>query len=362
MTFIDTGGVWALAIAPQAEADESGLYSAQQPNTPLALEAARKKAGRALQVGPEAVAKTESATPQGLAEGASLGTRMGVVSDNHGYLDPAVLEIFAGVDHIIHAGDVMDPVILDRLATIAPVTAVVGNMDSGEPTSVLPREVVGEVAGVRFLVGHKRKRLLRDLAAGSIAGLGAGEMPDLVLYGHDHVPAAAWVDGTLYLDPGSASAPHEEDDGPTAAIVEVTRAGLAVTFVPVPRRARAAATGGQPWAPAARLATPRCSPRAACQARLHALEHELHLGQAPESSSSSKVFVSSRGHAPELGERVGEHYPGRRPGAARPPGGRSRRSHRRPLRAPHSLQTAMASLPWCAPPKSASACDAASSG
>ena len=146
--------------------------------------------------------------------------RIGVISDNHGYLDPAVLEIFAGVSHIIHAGDIMDPQILERLEAVAPVTAVAGNMDSGEPTSVLPREVVGEVAGVRFLVGHKRKRLLRDLAAGSIAGLATDKL-DLVIYGHDHIPAAAWVDGTLYLDPGSASAPHEEDDGPTVAIVEV---------------------------------------------------------------------------------------------------------------------------------------------
>jgi len=164
------------------------------------------------------------------------GARIGVISDNHGYLDPAVLTIFAGVDHIIHAGDVMDPAILEQLANVAPVTAVAGNMDSGQPTSGLPRQVAGEVAGVRFLVGHKRKRLLRDLASGDIEGLAAGEPPDLVIYGHDHIPAAAWVEGTLYLDPGSASAPHEEDDGPTVAIVEVTAAGLAVSFVPLRRR------------------------------------------------------------------------------------------------------------------------------
>ena len=56
-----------------------------------------------------------------------------------------------------------------------------------------------------------------------------------MVYGHDHVAAAAWVDGTLYLNPGSASAPHEEDDDPTVAIVEVKPAGLAVTFVPLAR-------------------------------------------------------------------------------------------------------------------------------
>jgi uncharacterized protein len=162
--------------------------------------------------------------------------RIGVISDNHGYLDPAVVGIFAGVAHIIHAGDIVDPEILSALEAVAPVTAVGGNMDAGDLATGLPRAAAGEVAGVRFVVGHKRKRLLKDLAAGKIAGV-TGEMPpDLVVYGHDHVPAAAWVDGTLYLDPGSASAPHEEDDGPTVAIVEVRPAGLAVTFVPLEHR------------------------------------------------------------------------------------------------------------------------------
>lgn len=168
--------------------------------------------------------------------GAPTAISIGVISDNHGYLDPAVLEHFAGVVHIIHAGDIMDPALLAQLRTVAPVTAVAGNMDSGKLASSLPREVVGEVAGVRFVVGHKRKRLLRELAAGAIEGVTEGAPPDLVVYGHDHVPAAAWVDGTLYLDPGSASAPHEEDDGPTVAIVKVTSGGLAVCFVPLKRR------------------------------------------------------------------------------------------------------------------------------
>ena len=79
--------------------------------------------------------------------GTAPGTRIGVISDNHGYLDPAVLEIFAGVSHIVHAGDVMDPGILDRLATVAPVTAVAGNMDAGRPTSMLPREAESPAAG-----------------------------------------------------------------------------------------------------------------------------------------------------------------------------------------------------------------------
>lgn len=167
---------------------------------------------------------------------ASKGVRIGVVSDTHGYLDPRVLDAFAGVDHIIHAGDVMDAGILEALAAVAPVTAVAGNMDEGK-LGKLPREVAGEVGGVRYIVGHKRKRLLKRLSQGKIEGIGKHDLPELVICGHDHLPAVEWVDGTLYLNPGSASAPHYEDDDPTVAVVERGRAGLDVRFVRIPRRA-----------------------------------------------------------------------------------------------------------------------------
>ena len=183
----------------------------------------------------DASPSAHTATPRDEEREAPGPARIGVISDNHGYLDPAVLEQFAGVVHIIHAGDVVDPRILAALETVAPVTAVAGNLDTGDLCERLPREVAGEVAGVRFAVGHKRKRLLKRLADGRLSGV-AGEPPDLIVYGHDHIPAAAWVDGTLFLNPGSASAPHEEDDGPTVAIVEVTPSGLAVTFLPLERR------------------------------------------------------------------------------------------------------------------------------
>ena len=163
------------------------------------------------------------------------GARIGVISDTHGYLDPQVLEEFAGVDHIIHAGDVMDAATLEALAAVAPVTAVAGNMDTGK-LGKLPREVVGNAAGVRFLVGHKRKRLLKRLALGKLESFGKRESPDLIVFGHDHLPAVEWVDGTLYLNPGSASAPHFEDDDPTIAIVEQGAAGLGVRFVRLQRR------------------------------------------------------------------------------------------------------------------------------
>jgi putative phosphoesterase len=162
--------------------------------------------------------------------------RIGVISDNHGYLDPEILEIFKGVDHIIHAGDVMDPDILTALRRVAPLTAVSGNLDGGELAAELPREATGEIGGVRFVVAHKPRRLLKRLSAGKISIGNEDTPPDLVVWGHLHTPTASWVDGALYLNPGTASSPDEEDDGPTVAIVEGKANGLAVQFIPLQRR------------------------------------------------------------------------------------------------------------------------------
>lgn len=161
--------------------------------------------------------------------------RIGVISDTHGYLDPSVATLFAGVDHIIHAGDVGDAAIIAALQAIAPLTVVSGNVEPDDLSAALPREVAGEVAGVRFVVAHKPKRLLKRLAAGRLAA-GGGAPPDLVVSGHVHVPSASWVDGALHLNPGTASAPDEEDDGPTVVIVEVEDTGLSARFIPLRRR------------------------------------------------------------------------------------------------------------------------------
>ena len=64
----------------------------------------------------------------------------------------------------------------------------------------------------------------------------ADDSVDLVVWGHDHVPSVAWTDGTLQLNPGTASSPYDEDDEPTVAIVEKTPMGLSVQFFPLERR------------------------------------------------------------------------------------------------------------------------------
>ncbi|MEI6725217.1 MAG: metallophosphoesterase family protein [Actinomycetes bacterium] len=159
-----------------------------------------------------------------------------MISDSHGYLDPAVLDIFAGVAHIVHAGDIGGVEVLAALQALAPVTAVSGNIEPEEILASLPREASGEVGEVSFVVAHKRKRLFKRLAAGKMSAGPGADLPALVIYGHDHVPSAAWVEGTLFLNPGTAASPDDEDDDPTVAIVDVGGTGLAVTFVPLVRR------------------------------------------------------------------------------------------------------------------------------
>jgi len=122
-----------------------------------------------------------------------------VISDTHGRLDPAVPAAFAGVEHIVHAGDVGSEV-LSWLRAIAPVTAVRGNVD-GWLADELPPEATIELAGRRLLVAHVRQHLLLDHDP-------AREGFDIVVTGHTHKYSEHWDDGVLYLNPGSAGPPR----------------------------------------------------------------------------------------------------------------------------------------------------------
>ena len=126
-------------------------------------------------------------------------TRLGVVSDTHGRFDPRLRDVFAGVDRIVHAGDVGAADVLAELAAIAPVTAVRGNVDAFFGAERLPEEATLELAGRRVLVGHVKTALLGRHAP-------ALEGYDLVITGHSHRFAEAREDGVVYLNPGAAGA------------------------------------------------------------------------------------------------------------------------------------------------------------
>ena len=123
------------------------------------------------------------------------GKIVGVISDTHGLLRPEALAALQGSDYIIHAGDVDDPAILKKLAEIAPVTAVRGNVDRGAWAKKIPETNVLEIDGLDIYVLHDLNQLdLRPEAAGFAA----------VISGHSHVPKQEMKNGVLYFNPGSA--------------------------------------------------------------------------------------------------------------------------------------------------------------
>jgi hypothetical protein len=120
---------------------------------------------------------------------------IGVISDTHGLLRPEAIEALRGSEHIIHAGDVGSPEILEKLSTLAPVIAVRGNIDQGAWSRRLAETQVLELGGVSIYVLH-------DLAQLDVKPKAAGF--SVVVSGHSHVPKRETRDGVLYFNPGSA--------------------------------------------------------------------------------------------------------------------------------------------------------------
>ncbi|MGC2550507.1 MAG: metallophosphoesterase family protein [Candidatus Sulfotelmatobacter sp.] len=120
---------------------------------------------------------------------------IGIISDTHGLLRAEAIEALRGSDRIIHAGDIGAPEILNQLGTIAPVTAVRGNIDKGVWAQRLPEAEVLEIDGISIYVLH-------DLAQLDLNPRGAGF--SAVISGHTHVPKQEMRNGVLYFNPGSA--------------------------------------------------------------------------------------------------------------------------------------------------------------
>jgi putative phosphoesterase len=122
-------------------------------------------------------------------------TRVGLISDTHGLLRPAAFAALEGSELIIHAGDVGDAAILERLSEIAPVRAVRGNTDHGPWAARLPMTDVVEVEDVQLYVLHILADLDLDAEAAGFAA---------VIHGHSHKPLQEMRGGVLLLNPGSA--------------------------------------------------------------------------------------------------------------------------------------------------------------
>ena len=140
--------------------------------------------------------------------------RIGLISDTHNLLRPSVHAALAGVELILHAGDVGGDDILDELALIAPVQAVFGNTDApGRPR--LSAELELEVGGVSIHVSHGH-----ELGSPTPAKLLERYAQDILVYGHTHRQLVTRADGRLVVNPGAAG-PRRFDLLPSLGLLTI---------------------------------------------------------------------------------------------------------------------------------------------
>ena len=130
--------------------------------------------------------------------------RIGVISDTHipraaDWLPKKVCEDLKNVDLILHAGDITEKEVLERLKAIAPTRAVYGNMDSGEVRDLLPRKDIIDIGRFRIGLIHgfgppfgMIERIRKEF----------GKM-DAIVFGHTHAPMNEVKSGCLFFNPGS---------------------------------------------------------------------------------------------------------------------------------------------------------------
>jgi len=152
---------------------------------------------------------------------------VGVISDTHGFFEPAILDYFKGASHILHAGDVGEMSILRMLEQLAPVTAVRGNCDAFEVLPC-PELAVIELGGRKFLIYHEvepsgenNEIFEQRLRV---------ESPDVVVFGHTHRRCERWIGRTLYLNPGYAGRKRGQQPR-SIALLRLKPDGIETEFV-----------------------------------------------------------------------------------------------------------------------------------
>lgn len=145
------------------------------------------------------------------------GLRLGIIADTHGQLRPEVFDVFAAVDHILHAGDIGPERLLHDLEALAPVTAVYGNTDGPELRRLLPLVARVELDGFDVVVTHGDQ-----FGSPTPAALHeAFPTAEIVVYGHTHRPLLQLIDLTVtVMNPGGAG-PRRFDLAPSVGIMEL---------------------------------------------------------------------------------------------------------------------------------------------
>lgn len=146
--------------------------------------------------------------------------RIGVISDTHGLLRPEAEQRLAGVTHIIHAGDIGRPEVIDRLRRIAPVVAIRGNVDIGPWAETYP-----DTETIRL--GDHSIYVLHDIHDRKVDPVARGI--NVVISGHSHRPLIETKNGVLYLNPGSAG-PRRFNLPITLATLDLSASGPKATL------------------------------------------------------------------------------------------------------------------------------------
>jgi putative phosphoesterase len=153
------------------------------------------------------------------------GARLiGLISDTHGLIRPAVHDALKGVELILHAGDVGGSEILDELRLIAPVRAVFGNTDQPEDPS-LTREIELEIDAVRIHVSHGH-----EVGSPTPTKLAAKYGADVVIFGHTHRQLVSRLEQQLFVNPGAAG-PRRFNLLPSVARLTITNGNAEAEIV-----------------------------------------------------------------------------------------------------------------------------------
>ena len=143
--------------------------------------------------------------------------RLGIIADTHGQMRPQVFEFFAGVEHILHAGDLGPLALLGELEAIAPVTAVYGNTDGVDVRARLPQVARIQLDGFRIVMTHGDQ-----FGSPTPAKLNAAfPEAEILVFGHTHRPLLTIVDQVVtVMNPGGAG-PRRFDLPASVGIMEL---------------------------------------------------------------------------------------------------------------------------------------------
>ena len=141
------------------------------------------------------------------------GHRIAVISDTHNLLRPEAAEVIRTCEVVLHGGDISGPDTLEKIRNLCGSLYVVRGNNDRDWASEIPYKLEIELYGRKFFMTHKKKDIPPDMDA------------DVVIYGHSHKYVQDYIDGTLYLNPGSCG-PRRFNQAITMAVLTVSEKTL----------------------------------------------------------------------------------------------------------------------------------------